>query len=257
MFCCGGTECVRCAQQGLAVLLHVEVRQLGNARGLAHPIDSDYEDDGGHAGRGLPGSRGSGLQAASGILEYPENFLLDRSAKLLGIGELSMADLLAQTVKNLARSLDSQVGGDERGLEVVENRLVDRLFPFNNFLDALHQLGLGGSNCLLEALEKARLFLFFTRSEEAQRHRIAFYLEAAKIGKEKEARCAGVICKTCTSQSQSFPRKRESAPQGFGYAMSTDWIPAFAGMTDASKRPPMPNDTTPQLNEPENKKPNG
>ena len=30
---------------------------------------------------------------------------------------------------------------------------------------------------------------------------------------------------------QSFPRKRESTPQTFENALSTDWIPAFAGMT--------------------------
>jgi hypothetical protein len=46
-------------------------------------------------------------------------------------------------------------------------------------------LGLRGSNCLLEAFEKTRLFLFFTRSEEAQRHTFPFYLEAPKRGKGK------------------------------------------------------------------------
>ena len=179
----GGAEGVRRAQQRLAVLLRIEIRQLGNARGLAHPVDSYHEYYGGHAGGRLPGSADSGLSSARGILEYPENFLLDRSAKLLGLGELSVADLLAEAVKNLARSLDSQVGGNERGLEVVENRLVHRLFPFDDFLDAFHQLGLGGSNRLLEAIEKAGLFLFFTRSEEAQRHTLPFYLEALKRGR--------------------------------------------------------------------------
>ena len=32
---------------------------------------------------------------------------------------------------------------------------------------------------------------------------------------------------------RSFPRKRESTPQTFGNAVSTHWIPAFAGMTAA------------------------
>jgi len=30
---------------------------------------------------------------------------------------------------------------------------------------------------------------------------------------------------------RSFPRKRESTSQTLGNALSTDWIPAFAGMT--------------------------
>jgi hypothetical protein len=38
------------------------------------------------------------------------------------------------------------------------------------------------------------------------------------------------------SSPQSFPRKRESTPQTFGNALSTDWIPAFAGMTGVSLR---------------------
>jgi hypothetical protein len=37
------------------------------------------------------------------------------------------------------------------------------------------------------------------------------------------------------SKSQSFPRKRESTPQTLANKLSTDWIPAFAGMTCVSK----------------------
>ena len=40
------------------------------------------------------------------------------------------------------------------------------------------------------------------------------------------------------SKPQSFPRKRESTRQTFRNALSTDWIPAFAGMTGVSKRIP-------------------
>src|SRR5208337_3348960 len=35
------------------------------------------------------------------------------------------------------------------------------------------------------------------------------------------------------SGARSFPRKRESTPQAFGNVLSSDWIPAFAGMTGA------------------------
>ena len=34
---------------------------------------------------------------------------------------------------------------------------------------------------------------------------------------------------------RSFPRKRESTRQSFGNALSTEWIPAFAGMTGSRK----------------------
>ena len=39
------------------------------------------------------------------------------------------------------------------------------------------------------------------------------------------------------SKPQSSPRKRESTPQTFRNALSTDWIPAFAGMTGVRRNP--------------------
>jgi hypothetical protein len=47
--------------------------------------------------------------------------------------------------------------------------------------------------------------------------------------------------------SQSFPRKRESTPKTFGNALSTDWIPAFAGMTCDSKGIPFQMTPAPRL----------
>jgi hypothetical protein len=43
----------------------------------------------------------------------------------------------------------------------------------------------------------------------------------------------GVIWKGIHSIRRSFPRKRESTPRTVRNALSTDWIPAFAGMTAA------------------------
>ena len=40
------------------------------------------------------------------------------------------------------------------------------------------------------------------------------------------------------SSRRSFPRKRESTRQTFGNTLSTDWIPAFAGMTGGSRVAP-------------------
>jgi translation elongation factor EF-4 len=42
--------------------------------------------------------------------------------------------------------------------------------------------------------------------------------------------------------SMDLERERDSTPQFFGNRLSTDWIPAFAGMTGDSKGPP-PNDS--------------
>ena len=43
------------------------------------------------------------------------------------------------------------------------------------------------------------------------------------------------VAKHGRTRPWSFPRKRESTPQTSGNALSTDWIPAFAGMTGVSK----------------------
>jgi hypothetical protein len=42
------------------------------------------------------------------------------------------------------------------------------------------------------------------------------------------------FARTGRSESQSFPRKRESTLQAIGNAPPTDWIPACAGMTSDS-----------------------
>ena len=58
---------------------------------------------------------------------------------------------------------------------------------------------------------------------------------------EDSLRLSGVLvqlAKQGRRKSRSFPRKRESTPQTFGDRPSTDWIPAFAGMTAPSKETP-------------------
>src|ERR1035437_1896887 len=54
------------------------------------------------------------------------------------------------------------------------------------------------------------------------------------------------------SHVQSFPRKRESTPPAIGNAPPTDWIPAFAGMTNVlrgipSQMAPLPGRGAPLL----------
>jgi hypothetical protein len=47
-----------------------------------------------------------------------------------------------------------------------------------------------------------------------------------------------------TGETWSFPRKRESTPQTLGTVLSSEWIPAFAGMTGGTRGIPIPNDTS-------------
>jgi hypothetical protein len=47
-----------------------------------------------------------------------------------------------------------------------------------------------------------------------------------------------------SSHAPSFPRRREATAQVIENVPTTDWIPAFAGMTGVSKGIPIPNDTS-------------
>ena len=57
------------------------------------------------------------------------------------------------------------------------------------------------------------------------------------------------FARTGRSESQSFPRKRESTLQAIGNAPPTDWIPACAGMTSVSKSIPFQMTPGPPLSE--------
>jgi hypothetical protein len=53
-----------------------------------------------------------------------------------------------------------------------------------------------------------------------------------------------VLVSFARNGSSSFPRRRESILPVIENVPTTDWIPAFAGMTGVSKRIPIPNDTS-------------
>jgi hypothetical protein len=60
----------------------------------------------------------------------------------------------------------------------------------------------------------------------------------------------GVICETWALQAAVIPVppwREESTRQTFGNALSTDWIPAFAGMTGVSKGIPSQMTPPPRL----------
>src|ERR1035437_2928718 len=62
------------------------------------------------------------------------------------------------------------------------------------------------------------------------------------LGASETRECRGWVLVSFTrhgrSEVQSYPRKRESTPPAIGNAPPTDWIPACAGMTSASKGTP-------------------
>src|SRR5689334_787239 len=68
--------------------------------------------------------------------------------------------------------------------------------------------------------------------------------KSTRFNSDTQGSCreGAVIWDGTLSKTESVPRKRESTPQTLGHALSTDWIPAFAGTTVA--RACLANDTS-------------
>ena len=163
-----GAERIRSAEQGLAVLLEVEVGELGNAGGFAYTVHPHHKNNFWQAPRRLFRSLAGGGRArlrriSAGAFQEGQDFLLNRGAQLLGFAKLTMIDALAQASQNFLRRLDAQVSADQRGLQAVEDARVNRFPAFDNLVDALHQLRLGGRDGLLEPVKETRLFLRRTK----------------------------------------------------------------------------------------------
>ena len=119
----GGAKSVRRAEQRLAILLLEEMRQLGDAGGLADSVDSYHEDDGWHSWWRLRGF-GSG-RPLDGVLQNVQNCLLHRGTQLRRLSQLSLADLLLQAAQNLLRCAYAKVGGDQRGFKGIKDGSVE------------------------------------------------------------------------------------------------------------------------------------
>ncbi len=172
LFVGGGAERIGGTEQRPAVLLEIEMSQLGDAGGFAHAVDAHHEDDLWHARRGLLGF-GGGALAGPGILENPQDLLLDRRAQLACLGELALADLLPQPAQDFLRGLYTQISGDERGFQVVEHRFVQSCLGLDNLLDTFHELGFRRGDRLLQPVEKAGSLLLFTGTKQGD-HKPSF-----------------------------------------------------------------------------------
>ena len=78
---------------------------------------------------------------------------------MLGLAKLAAIDPLAQPGQDILRRLDPEVSRDQSGLQVIEDRLVDRGPALDDLINPLHQLRLGRSHGFLEPVEDAALFL--------------------------------------------------------------------------------------------------
>ena len=100
-----------------------------------------------------------------------EQFFLEQALEFLHVFDLLAVSLVAQFPKNFLRSRATQIGANERGLEIVECVAVDLLADRNDFLDALREILTRARHRLLHAVKEASFLFFLETAEQSLNHR--------------------------------------------------------------------------------------
>ncbi len=108
----------------------------------------------------------------AGGAENCQQLFLQQTLEFLSIFDLFTVGLVAEFGEHFLRGSVAEIGGDERGLEIVEGVAVNLLANRNDFLDALRQVFAGSRNRLLHAVKEAG-FLFFRAAKQGLNHKRA------------------------------------------------------------------------------------
>ena len=82
---------------------------------------------------------------------------LDLLFEVRGIGERVAVHFFAHRIQNLARWLHAQVGGEQRRLQILQDRGIDLPLAKKDRIDSLGKRRLGLADGILQPLEKRRL----------------------------------------------------------------------------------------------------
>ena len=115
------------------------------------------------------------------MLEYGTNLFFDGTAQLFGLAELTTVNLILQMLKDFLRSLYAQVRHNKGCFQRIQDILVNGFLAFDDRLNTLDQLFLGGSDGLLKPVEESTLLLLFLfwRTEQSLNHAL-FYPEPGR-----------------------------------------------------------------------------
>src|SRR5882672_209813 len=165
----GGAKRVRGAEHHAASFLAQPVREFSDAGGLARAVDADNENDAGAAAILGSGNAAPGRYIRpDGRVQYANDVRLDFVLQLRGIGERVAVHLFAHGIQNLARRLDAQVGGEKRGLQILEDRRIDLPLAEKNIIDSFRESSFRLANGSFEAFRES----WFGFAEESN-HKIA------------------------------------------------------------------------------------
>src|ERR1700730_8400063 len=93
---------------------------------------------------------------------------LDLALELPGIGERVAVHFFAHRIQNLARRLHAQVGGEQRRLQIIEDRWIDLPLAQKDRVDGLRERRLGFADGSLQAFRKS-----WFRLAEERNHTVA------------------------------------------------------------------------------------
>src|SRR5712664_2377440 len=165
----GSAKRVCGAEHHTAAFLAQPVREFSDTCGLARAVDPDNKNHVRAAAilRGGNAAPGRHIRP-DGRVQYANDVRLDFVLQLRGIGERVAVHLFAHGIQNLARRLDAQVGGEKRGLQILEDRRIDLPLAEKNIIDSFRESSFRLANGSFEAFRES----WFGFAEESN-HKIA------------------------------------------------------------------------------------
>src|SRR5229473_2232689 len=130
-----GAEGVRSAENYAGAFFAQSIGELADAGGFAGAIDADDEDDARAFAIGRTGDN-RGMYRLGGSVEDAHDVRLDFGFELRSVRERVAVQLFAHGIENFARRADPEVGGKQRGFELLEERRINILFAQEDRVDA-------------------------------------------------------------------------------------------------------------------------
>src|SRR5690348_8223615 len=159
-----GAESVCGTKDYAAMLLPQPVCQFADAgrfAGAIDPHDEDYARARAVWRRGDTASAGNVRSSRS--VQDAQDVRFDFALELRGVGESVAIQFFADGVEDFARGVDAEVGGEQRRLEVLEERRVDLALAEKNRINGFGKRRLGLADGLLQLLKERRFRLVFAK----------------------------------------------------------------------------------------------
>jgi len=143
----GGAEGIGGTEEDGALFVLEAAGEFADGGGFTAAVDAHHEHDGGRIGDVRRG-------AFAGLEDFEEVFA-DEVLQLGGVGELAAVDALADAFQNFAGGAHADIGGDEGGLQLIEEIGIDLLLALQGVFERGDQSGARLLDAALEFFQEA------------------------------------------------------------------------------------------------------